>query len=113
MKFAFTVMLTISESYQNMKLKDNTLMIDGRFILKYDDKNTLNPSLGSVCPFSENMPTLGQNCTAPGALECNYPNDSCCCGLCDDNFSCVSDPFTGDAVWQKMSKMKLLSCFKN
>ena len=75
-------------------------MIDGRFILKYDDKNTLNPSLGSVCPFSENMPTLGQNCTAPGALECVYPSDNCCCGQCEDVFFCASDSSTGGGMWQ-------------
>ena len=59
---------------------------------------------GSFCPFFPIMPIPGQRCSAPGALDCHYPNDSCCCGLCDDDFSCDADPFTGEVVWQKLSK---------
>ena len=46
------------------------------------------------------MPTLGQPCTAPGALECHYRSDVCCCGYCEDVFYCASDSTTGSGLWQ-------------
>ena len=46
------------------------------------------------------MPTPGQNCTAPGALECLFPSDNCCCGQCEEVFFCASDSTTGGKIWQ-------------
>ena len=60
---------------------------------------TLRVSLGSFCP-SHRPPTLGQNCTDPGALECVYPSDNCCCGQCEEVFFCASDSTTGGGIWQ-------------
>ena len=58
------------------------------------------PLLGSFCP-SPILPTPGQPCTAPGALDCPYlVDDECCCGQCEKIFSCVSDSTSGDGLWQ-------------
>ena len=54
---------------------------------------------GSVCPSPE-LPTPGQPCALPGALNCHYELD--CCGRCSGNFSCVTDDSTTTDVglWQ-------------
>ena len=94
MKFSVTVILTYSsESYQK------TIDDGWESHPEYYHKNTLNPPLGSFCP-SHPPPTLGQNCTASGALECVYPSDNCCCGQCKEVFFCASDSTTGGGIWQ-------------
>ena len=56
--------------------------------------------LGSFCPFPL-KPTLGQPCSVPAALECQYHSDVCCCGYCEDEvFYCASDSTTGSGLWQ-------------
>ena len=61
---------------------------------------------GSICPFPI-LPTPGQVCSLPGALDCHYGNFTdlsmnCCCGRCDVDMTCALDPATGTGVWQKM-----------
>ena len=61
---------------------------------------------GSNCPFPI-LPTLGQVCSLPGALDCHYGNVTdlsmnCCCSRCDVDMTCALDPGTGAGVWQKM-----------
>ena len=56
---------------------------------------------GSVCP-SPTPSTSGQPCSQlPGALECNYEYEHCCCDRCAHNFtaSCVYGN-SDNGVWQ-------------
>merc|ERR1712241_557167 len=52
---------------------------------------------GSVCP-GPTPPTPGQPCSQlPGALECTYEPDTCCCGRCGRIFTCVYANSTSDS----------------
>ena len=68
-------------------------------------------SSGSVCSFPT-LPTPGQTCNLPGALDCHYENlvdnfvhegsTHCCCGQCDTDMTCAFDSDTGSGLWQQM-----------
>ena len=64
---------------------------------------------GSVCTFPI-LPTPGQPCTLPGALNCQNEHffdnhggtGNCCCGRCDIDMTCAHDPTTGFGLWEPM-----------
>ena len=68
---------------------------------------------GSVCPFPI-LPTLGQPCTLPGALDCYYDEISLehsCCGRCRPTISCVTDASnTSAGVWQLITPVCPVDC---
>merc|ERR1712012_180754 len=82
----------------------------------YDDSNSgwrltwraVTP--GSFCP-DPTPPTPPQPCSQlPGALECTYESDTCCCGRCS-NFICVYDNSTSDSgLWQMSSLCRADGC---